>query len=465
MNSEAQILPVAAQRQHRSPSPLWRGLLLVCVLPLTSVADEHAEQWQTLEQMSAADKALFDPSTSTPRDAAIAYIPAEAYPFQAPYTAEEMGYRSSEFMHISRWPLQIVDLFGVVTSSGYINQGVSVSYTAPIGRPGLEGYIRDVKPGEPYARWTLFDVFPPESEGAQQLWLPYRTDKEHRTKMDFYVYSEQLRRVRRQPQPRRDQRFPDNSQTFDDVIGRDPWELEWQLLGTDVLYETVRFPNTRPTITLNKNGKGFVEVQSAALKMMGDSYAHYRADGGVDCWVVKATIREDWLPGYGEKTLVFWLDKHLFYPLRMEKYSPTGALMMIEARQADLENPERGDFGYSSEITVYWNIEHDLVGYSMHDGQAPRQWTEEEQKTIFTPEFMRRKWLITPIKTQALIREPDHFFLRPHLFPGRFPGERNPAVPAQVQARIDAQEAAGHLVFVTPGSATAAAQTEIKAAQ
>ena len=199
------------------------------------------------------------------------YIPAEPYPFQAPYTAEEMGFRSAEFVHLARWPQAIVDVFGVVTSSGYINQGVSVGYASLHGRPGLEGYIHDVKPGEPYARWTMYDTFPPESEGTQQLWLPYRTDMQNRTKMDYYIYSEQLRRVRRQPQPLRDQRFPDNSQTFDDVLGRDPWELSWQLLGTDVLYETIRFPNTRPTITQNIGGQ-FVERQTAAIKMMGDDY-------------------------------------------------------------------------------------------------------------------------------------------------------------------------------------------------
>ncbi len=70
---------------------------------------------------------------------------------------------------------------------------------------------------------------------------------------------------------------------------------------------------------------------------------------------------------------------------------------------------------------------------------------------IFTPEFMRRKWLIDPIKSQAVIRDPEHFFLRPRLYPGKFPGERNPNVAPEIQARVDAQEAAGHLVFVTPG--------------
>ena len=79
----------------------WRVLLLLVVaLPLVATADERDEQWKTVDQMSAEDKALFDPSTSTPRDAAIPYIPAEPYPFQAPYTAEEMGFRSAEFVHI-----------------------------------------------------------------------------------------------------------------------------------------------------------------------------------------------------------------------------------------------------------------------------------------------------------------------------------------------------------------------------
>lgn len=466
MNSEALTRDSAPSPARTTGWRAWRLLLLALALPLaTSAADDvRDQQWKTVEQMSDEDRALFDPATSTPRDAEIPYIPAEPYPFQPPYTAEEMGYRASEFVHIARWPLGIVDVFGVVTSSGYINQGVSVSYTKLAGRPGLEGYIRDVKPGEPYAHWTMFDMFPPESEGTQQLWIPYRTDKEHTTKIDYYIYSDSLRRVRRQPQPIRDQRFPDNSQTFDDVIGRDPWEMDWQLLGTDVLYETVRYPNTRATVTHNIGGQ-LVERQTASLKMMGDKYAHYRPDGGIDCFVLKATVREDWLPGYREKTLVFWIDKHNFFPLRMEKYSPTGELMMVETRFAELESPARGEFGFAAHTTVYWNLEQDLISYSMHDGQAPREWTDEQKRTIFTPEFMRRRWLIDPIKSQAVVRDPEQFFLRPRLYPGKFPGERNWTVKPEIQARVDAQEAAGHLVFVTPGDGAATAQAEAAAGQ
>jgi hypothetical protein len=405
--------------------------------------------WRGVEDLTPDELALFDPATNTPRDSAISYIPAATYPFEAPFTAEEMGYRSSAFVHISRWDYMLVDSFGVVTSSGYINQGASVGFVAVNGRKGLPGYMFDTKPGETYAKWTLYDVFPPESEGTQQLWFPARTDMENRTKMDFFIYTPGLRRVRRQPEPRRDQRFPDNSQTFDDVIGRDAWEFEWQLLGVDTLHETIRFPSTRPTITLNVAGQGFVERRSDSLKMMGDTFPHYRSDGGVDCWVVKATAKPDWLPDYNEKYLVMWLEKNTFYPLRIEKYGTDGRLIMVETRLAEQQNPTMGEFGYAALSTIYWNLDYDLVGYSFHDAHTVRDWTDEEEAMIFTAEFMRREWLLEPLKTQTLIHDPEEFFLRPHIYADKFPGHRNPSLPAEIELRYQAQEAAGKLVFET----------------
>jgi hypothetical protein len=201
-----------------------------------------------------------------------------------------------------------------------------------------------------------------------------------------------MRRVRRMPEPRRDQRFPDNAQTFDDVVGRDPWEFEWQLLGTDVLYETLRFPNTRPTITLNVIGKGFVEKRTDEMRLMGDDFPHYRTDGGVDCWVLKATAKPEWLPDYAEKYLVVWVEKHTFYPLRREKYAPDGHLMMVEVRLSKQENPALGDRGYAALMSNYWNVDHDLLGFSLHDGHTLRDWTDAEKEMIFSAEFMRREW-------------------------------------------------------------------------
>ncbi|MEX2482301.1 MAG: DUF1329 domain-containing protein [Gammaproteobacteria bacterium] len=425
--------------------------LLVLVICAGAPAAAEDRTWRTVDELDEEERALYDPARTTPRDSAIPYIPAEPYPFEPPYTAEEMGYRSAEFVHISRWDYALVDVFGVVTSSGYINQGATVGYIATGGRDGFKGYLHDKKAGEIYTRWLMHDTFPPENEGAQQLWLPYRTDDEFRTKMDFFIYSPQLRRVRRQPEPRRDQRFPDNSQTFDDVIGRDPWEFDWELIGTDVIYETMRFPVTRPKITLNFPGKGFVERDTSSLRPMGDEFPHYGPDGGVECWVVKATAKPEWLPGYAEKYLVLWLEKNTFYPLRQEKYGHDDRLMMIETRLAEKQNPALGEFGYAAMMTTYWNVDFDLIGYSNHDAHTLREWTEEQKDMIFTAEFMRRQWQIEPLKTQAIIDSPDQFFLRPHLSPDKFPAVRNPRLKPVVEARYRAQEAAGKLIFETGG--------------
>jgi hypothetical protein len=421
------------------------GALLGILIASTAGAEPT---WRTVAEMNEADRAMFDPANSTPRDSAIPYLPAEAYPFKPPYTAEEMGYRSAEFPHISRWTHALNDVFGVITSTGYINQGSAVSYVEQTTGSGLDGYMRGLAAGDVHSKWLMYSKFPPETEAEQQLWLVYRTDPKITTKMDFFVYSPQMRRVRRQPQPRRDQRFPDNAQTFDDVIGRDPWEMEWQLLGTDVLYQTVRYPDTRDTIVLNRNNKGFVEEKTADIRVMGPEYPHYRPDGGVDCWVVMARIKPEIVPDYNEKYLIFWLDKHYFYPIRTEKYDHQDKLMMVEVRNPRLENAAMPEgFGYAASLTVYWDINHDIMSYSMHDGNEPITWTEEQKGMLFTPEFMRRQWLVKTVKTQALIQNPDHYFMRPHLDPEKFPDVRHIEISPELQARIAAQDSAGHLVF------------------
>ena len=61
---------------------------------------------------------------------------------------------------------------------------------------------------------------------------------------------------------------------------------------------------------------------------------------------------------------------------------------------------------------------------------------------------MRRQWsLDTSVKTQAQVPFPELFFLRPALEEERFPEERPLRISPEVIARVQAQEAAGRLVF------------------
>jgi hypothetical protein len=427
---------------------------LICLAIIASIftfnSSASAEQtWRTVEQLSAEDKELFDPTISVARDPQIPYLPAEKFPFSAPYTAEEMGYRSASAAHIARWSHSMADVFGVITSSGYLNQGEWACFIDNKTSGGMLGHMYDQPAGEELGRWMLYETFPPENDGAQQLWIPKRSDMETPQKLDFFYYSPSMRRVRRMPEPRRDQRFPNNAQSLDDVMGRDPWEFEWELLGTDVIHESMRFPKTRQSVTVNDAERGFTEVQASDIKMMGSEFPHYRPDGGVDTWVLKATAKKDWLPDYNEDHLIVWVEKKTFFILRREKYGKDGRLMLVETRMAKHENPSMGDEGYASFMSLYWNVDHDLLSYSFHDNHKVREWSEEQKTTIFTAEFMPREWLFEPMKSQLRVQSPDEFFLRPHRYLGRFPKHRSTSISPEIEARYKLQEAAQTLVFET----------------
>lgn len=430
------------------------SLMFLASIPILAAEPSGGgKTWKTVEELSAPEKAEIDLRTDTPRDPQIPYLPAEKYPFAAPYTAEEMAYRAMEFPHISRWSHAMADVYGSLTSSGYLSQGVTIGLNfykpeSTSDRGGLPGQIQTT-PGQDYYRMAFYYTFPPEILGAQDLWVLYRTDQHATTKLDYFTYAPSLRRVRRQPSPRRGERFPSGVQSFDDIVGRDAWEFSWQLLGTDVIHETVRFPNTRASITLASPDGKFTEVPTSQLKMMGDSYPFYTADGGIECYVIEGVTRTDWLPNYSASKLIYWVDQHYFYPLRTEQYDEEGKLQVVEVRVAKLENPALKDKGYSALMSFYYDLSLDLMSYSIHDAHLVKEWSAADREVMFGPDFMRREWLMYPLKTQALVNSPAEFYLRPLLYQGKFPQARKIELAPDVDARIRAQEAAGHLVFET----------------
>jgi uncharacterized protein DUF1329 len=312
--------------------------------------------------------------------------------------------------------------------------------------PGAPGLIK-AKPGELHSRQIYFDTYPPKNNGLQQMWLMRRSSVESPAKLDFFVYSPSQRRVRRQPPPRREAQFPDMVQSFDDITGREAWEFHWRLLGADTLYKTVRFPNNRKEMTLGRTDGSYYDVPTAEIKMMGERYPFYRPDGGVDCFVVVAEPNRDWLPNYKISKLIYWVDQYYFYPLRLEQYDEQGELKTVQVRLARHDNKKLAEgHGYSNNLTVYYDIQQDILSYSLHDAIIVREWSEEEQ-SMFTPDFMRRRWLKYPMQSQALIDDPEQFYLRPELLRGKFPEERPMSIAPDVMSRIEMQEKNGYLSF------------------
>jgi hypothetical protein len=407
--------------------------------------------WRRISELSAPEREAIDLRAETPRDAEIPYLPAEPYPFEPPFTAEEMGYRLLHFSHNARWPHVWSDSVGSLTSAGYLAQSTTVTRASPETQaPGVPGHMHTA-PGKPVLRLGYFFTYPPRRDGMHFVWTLRRTDKEHRTKLDEFAYSPSMRRVRRQPQQRRDEPLLYNVQNLDDVTGRDPWEFTWRVIGADVLRQTVRFPVTRPTMTLAHGDGSFYDVRTGDIRIMGDTFPFYTADGGVECLVLVAEPRESWLPDYAASKLVYWIDAHYFFPLRIEQYDVQGRLDTVQVRLARQENPALGPEGYTGTLTVYWDLELDLTSYNLHDAHKLVEWSEDERAILFSPDFMRRRWPKYWQPTQARVASPQQFYLRPSLERGKFPEERRLELAPDLAARIRAQDAAGHRVFDVPG--------------
>ena len=274
----------------------------------------------------------------------------------------------------------------------------------------------------------------------------------------MFFYSPSLRRVRHQNQSRRGDRFPSMAQSFDDASGRSAWEFSWHLVGTDVLYQTVRFPLTRPQVVVTESDGSLREVATKDLKLMGTDYPFYTPEGGVGCYVVEAQAKEDWLSDYYAPRILYWLDKQAFFPLRTELYGRDGKLMQVEVRLTKRVYPNLGERGYSPFIIVGWDMAADLLTYIIRDGMRLISWSEEDEMTFFRPDFMRRQWHLAPVRSYLGVDRPEEFFLRPGLELGKFPEHRPIHLSPELMERLRAQEEAGQLIFEVPEVVTFSAQ-------
>lgn len=435
-----------------SYSPLLMGkvfLLLSVSIPVCFVRAEDGtrqQTWQYVSELSEAEKAEIDLRAATPRDPQVPYLPAENFPFSPPYTAEEMGLRAMEFPHSPFWNCTLIDIGVTVTHTGFLDQRVSIISILYLPENGFLEHLYQTRPGQQLYRWLQQAVAPPERYGTQTLFIGYRTDQSFTTKLDMSAYAPSLRRIRRQPQPRREDRLPNGAETIDDLIGRDAWEFSWRILGTDTLYDTVRFPVTRQSVILTDEKGAYIEVPASEIRLMGKDYPAYTVDGGVPCYVVEAVPKEEWLPDYYLSKLIYWFDKRSFFPLRIEEYDRESKLVFIDARIATRANLKLRERGYAVLFDLWWDIPIDLMTASVH-GIMKKEWSEQDKEIFFSPGFMRREWFLESPKSLMGLEAPEEFYLRPRLDAEKFPQDRKIDIPREVAARIEAQEREGHLVF------------------
>lgn len=422
--------------------------LLILAHVCTAWAEDSTQRrtWLYASELPEVEKVVIDFHTDTPRDPQIPYLPIEKFPFSPPYTAEEMGIRSMEFPHSPFWDCTLIDIVATVTHTGFLYQQANIHSILYMPKNGFSEHLYQTEPKQELYRWISQTVAPPERYGDQSLFIGYRTAQSFPTRFDIFAYIPALRRIRHQPQLRREDRLPNRAPTVDDFFGRDAWEFSWRILGTDILYETVRFPITKKTVTVMNEKRTYVQVPVREVKLMGEDYQIYAPNGGVSCYVVEAVPKKEWLPNYYLSKLIYWLDKRSFFPLRIEEYDREGNLVFINVRTATRANPQLGERGYAVLFDLWWNIPLDLMTASIHWG-IKKEWSEQDKRNFFNPAFMRREWFLEPPKTVTEFYSPDEFFLRPHLDAEKFPQDRKLSISSELTVRIAAQEEKGRLMF------------------
>ena len=173
----------------------WCTLALLCSASWSVGQDgTSGKNWKTLAELSSTEKAQIDLSTDTPRDSRVPYLPAERFPFSAPYTAEEMGLRSMEYPHTPYWNLTLIDIGITITNTGFLDQRVSIIPTLYLPNSFVD-QLYQIPPGQEVFRWLSQAVAPPERYGTQSLFIGYRSDQHLTTKLDMFAYTPSLRRI------------------------------------------------------------------------------------------------------------------------------------------------------------------------------------------------------------------------------------------------------------------------------
>lgn len=405
----------------------------------------QARTWRTITELSASERGKIDLQTQTSRDPKLSYLPAEQFLFTPPYTAEEMGLRAMEFPHSPWWNCLILDIGVTLTSTGSLHQEVGVVATLYLPAQGFPGHLYQTPPGQELFRWLSHSVMPPQlADESLSLLIGYRTDHTFVTPAETLVSRPELPPFRYQLG--REDRAPNRVGTFEDAIGRNAWEFSWRILGTDVLYRTVRFPATVNSVLIPDDKGNPISVPTEDLTLMGSDYPAYTADGGVSCYVVEAVPQKEWLPNYSLSKVIYWLDQRSFFPLRIEQYDKAGKLTVITVRIATHANLQLGDRGYAMLSELSWDISRDLLAASTH-GVILKEWSAKERQYFFHPGGMPPAWVPKALNDFVRPSKPEDFYLRPSLDEEKFPAERRIELPSELAARIAAQEREGHLVF------------------
>jgi len=445
---------------------------LLCLGGVGWAAPERpAKTWKTCEEMSEAEKNELQMdcrwSHETPRDPKVPYAPAEDFPFQPPYTAEEILYLADLITPNYRWDTDLIVNGKTINTRGslYENQG-SVIFHFTTDEKTYWDRVKKLKGGDVlnyiYVKYNL----PPSNYGFGFVEADYKiVPGENSKPADRWLYLPSLRKVRRVPSPRREDVVPQYDFTFDDSVGRPPWEYDHRIIGTDIIYPEQYYrlppqdrswvkPHTWQVAKLNWRNLPLLGLPDPSpLGIAPYTYPDTRPDEGVMCYVIEVKPKLDFLPGYYCGRLLQWVSVKDKLLLRVEEYDPKedNLFFIFEFRHLNLY-PEKGRTGITRFQTHYWDIRID------HMSDAAYIYFPNSERNYSDPQLYNPQRLLQvdsyehPLNSfDMTLKDPKLFPMRPELWPAKFPEHRGKQVMTlitpEIQERINKENAAGRLVF------------------
>jgi hypothetical protein len=447
------------------------GLFSLGTLGIGWAATERpAKTWKTCEELSEAEKSELQMdcrwSNDTPRDAQRPYAPAEDFPFQPPYTAEETLYLADVLMPTPRWDLDLIINGQTINTRGslYENQGSAVAHFLT-NRETYWERVKTLKGGDVLQYIFVKYNLPPSNYGFGFVEVDYKVVPGENSKVaDRWLYLPSLRKVRRVPSPRREDVVPQYDFTFDDSLGRPPWEYDSRIIGVDTIYpeQFYRHPPQERAWADPRNWQ-VVKLDWRNLPVLGMSdpsplgiapytYPDVGPDGGVQCYVIEATPKPDMLPGYYAGKRLVWITVKEKLFLREELYdNKEGNLFFINEFRPMNYWPQDGRLGNARFTAHYWDIRIDHMSNATYFYVSPP--ARRDYKAAFNPQrLLQVDTFEHPLNSfDMTLKNPQLFPMRPELWPEKFPEQRGQRVTAlltpEIQARIQKQDAAGRLVF------------------
>ena len=399
-------------------------LILLALITGTGFAGKN-KTWKTVEEMTKEELAdwKIDPgwSTDTPRHKDFPYLPAEIYPFEPPFTGEEITFLAEDIIFPGRACKNEGAHVAAVNKRGHMLQ-FSYMFKTKFYYNGFAEKLYKLQPGDIEVQHLLVWDFPPEERGRGLLLQDLKDTPDSSREQERWMYYNSLRRVRRVQGGSGQDNLLETDFTYDDDIMRDTWEHNHKILGIDTIYEN--------------NGRN---------KFMGKK-GPYTSDGGVECYVVLSTPGTPWCnrDDYYLSQWVTWYDRHTFAAVRIEQWDQKGNLVKIHGKCYDnwekMSKQPRDNRDQLTRLEWYaWDLDIDHETWARIN--PPSLYNADCPENIFTVRAMKHQlaWR-DDMKNVPRLKHPDELPPRPPLWQDKFPDNRKVVIPEDLKKKISSEK-------------------------